>query len=217
MKNYFVYGMSGSGKDTVSNYLRDDHFYLKLRIADTIKRIICEAKNLSFVELEEQKRIDKTLRDLHNTVSGILDDVAGKKQSSLNRLEQLINGKALDYQHFDLSEIGKIPKIVCDVRTFEEADMLLEADWVGLFLSRTTGEYKDSNHFTEQNMFINGNLRRLQEKYVPSLIHVIFNNDSNNAHEYNLLPEFESITNYHKTNGTDQALYNVILRIISNK
>ena len=38
--NIALYGMSGSGKDTVADYLRDNYGYVKLRLAKTIKSII---------------------------------------------------------------------------------------------------------------------------------------------------------------------------------
>ena len=214
MINYFVCGLSGAGKDTVSNYLVNNHEYMKLRIADTIKRIICEAKNLTFNELEEQKRINPELRTLHNIVSKTLDEIAGFEQSSTNRLQQLINGTALDYQHIK-GYVLAIPKVICDCRTFEEASILLNSGWTGIFLTRTSKEFKDSTHFTEQNMFYNGELRQLQETYNPVLINIIFNDDLQSEREVNLLPSIEQpLTNYYKTTGDDNPLLEVIRKIV---
>ncbi len=192
---FFVYGMSGSGKDTVSNYLRDKKGFLKLRIADTIKRIICEAKNMSFEELEEQKRNNSTLRELHYVVSKILDDIAGFEQSSTNRLKQLINGKAFDYQYADFNS----NKIICDVRTEEEINILLKAGWVGIFLERTTQEYKNSCHFTEQNIFLNGIIHVLKRNYLKQIIII----DNSSIFEKDINCDFD-------TDGTSEELIKII-------
>jgi len=174
MKKIFTYGLSGSGKDTIANYLNKNNNFIKLRIADTIKRIICEAKNLTFAELEIQKRTNPELRELHHKVSQILDDIAGMKQSSLNRLEQLINGTAFDYEINKFHD--RCNKIIFDVRSKEEMIMLLNAGWVGIFLSRTSNEYKHSGHFTENDAFKNGLINELVKTYGEQ-IYVIYNDD----------------------------------------
>ncbi len=199
----FVYGMTGSGKDTVSNYLRDKHGFVKLRIADTIKRIICESYNLSFDELEEQKRINPELRKAHHIVSDILDGFSGKTQSSLNRVMQLINGKALDYQHISFEHTNKI---ICDVRTKEEMTMLLKAGWVGIFLTRTTEEFKQSGHFTENNAFGNDIIKNLYDYFLKSMY--IIDNDN---HLDDIMFDM-----HYKTNGTTDELKHCINKIVMN-
>jgi len=218
--NIFVYGLSNSGKDTISDYLVEWHEYMKLRIADTIKRIICESKLLSFKELEEQKRKNPALRKMHNDVSKILDEIAGFEQSSLNRVKQIINGTALDYQHIKPIFIEDIPKVICDCRTIAEAKLLLDAGWWGIFLTRTTSEYKDSSHFTEQNMFCNGQLKKLLNEYRYKQIYLIYNNDI--LFENTL--EFEHIVesgNFNKlqhtgfaTAGTKEELVNIVRNLL---
>ena len=141
-QNIFVYGLTGSGKDSVSNYLVENYGYFKLRIADTIKRVICEALNISSEELEEQKRTNSELRMLHHIVSQMFDDLAKKPQSSINRVEQLINGKAFDFHNFSVQH-DKVLKVICDCRTISEAKKFLEAGWTGIFLSRTTESVKN--------------------------------------------------------------------------
>jgi hypothetical protein len=212
-KNFFVYGLSGSGKDSVSNYLRDSYGFMKLRIADTIKRIICETKNLSFEQLEEQKRVQPELRTMHNDVSKMLDGIAGIEQSSLIRLKMLIDDTALDYQHLgSLENIQETQKIICDCRTYDEASMLLKAGWIGIFLSRTTTEFKDSTHFTEQNMFTNGKLKDLLSEYQNLQICLIFNERSL---EKNIPDTYDSDQIYmYGTNGSLEMLEEVIYDLL---
>lgn len=64
-KNIIIVGLTGSGKDTIADDLVYNSDYFKLRIAGTIKQIICEKHELSETELEEVKRtnpvIDKNI------------------------------------------------------------------------------------------------------------------------------------------------------------
>jgi len=180
----FVYGMSGSGKDTIANYLKNSLGFMKLRIADTIKRIICEKCDLTFDELELQKRSNKSLRSLHHRVGEYLDtpiDIYlnnfNDNNGTTNRINQLINGTALDYQHFSDDFIQKTCKVICDVRTFEWSEQLLNAGWIGIFLTRTTPEFKESDNFTEQNIFSNGGIEKLWKSTLDKEKIIIINND----------------------------------------
>lgn len=145
--NLFVCGQTNSGKDTISNHLHDKYGYSKLRIARTIKQIICERHCISFDELEVLKRIDKQFRDEHHEVSEML----GNETASINRLKQLIDGSSMDYEYVDFSK----SKIIVDVRTFNEAKLLFEKGYYGIFLTRRTDEYQ-AGHYTDKFMFTNG-------------------------------------------------------------
>lgn len=173
VQKIFTYGLSGSGKDTIANYLKSKNF-IKLRIANTIKQIICESKVMTFDELEEQKRTNPSLRELHHIVSTILDNIAGFEQSSLNRLKMLIDGTAFDYEFINNHE--KHDKIIFDVRSEQEMIMLLNAGWIGIFLSRTSSEYKHSGHFTENDAFKNGLIEKLVENF-DNQIYLVLNDD----------------------------------------
>ncbi len=213
MNNIFVCGLSGSGKDSVANHFRDVYGFMKLRIADTIKRIICESKGLTFEELEIQKRTNPELRKLHNDVSKMLDGIAGFDQSTLNRLKMLIDGTAFDYQYIPKENfIREFPKVICDCRTFKEAEMLLKAGWTGIFLSRIPIEYRDSTHFTEQNLFFNGGLFELQQIFPPELIRIVFNNDEE-FHPYKTYNLSTTKFAYKTTDGSLNALSNVVSEI----
>lgn len=201
MKNYFVYGMSNSGKDTISNYLRDKYGYAKLRIARTIKQIICEKHDITYDELEELKRNNPTFRLEHHEVSKML----GNKKSSMRRLIQLIDGRSMDFEYVD----AKKPRVICDCRDFEEADMMLDSGWVGIFLTRTTGEFRDSSHYTEQFMFGNNDLKKLSNIYGLGRL-IVIDNRIDKSDESLFV---DNMIKY-DTNGSPEELYNTIDQII---
>lgn len=171
----FVYGMSGSGKDTISDYLKDYYGYRKMRLAGTIKQVICEKFKLTHDELETLKRSEQKYRDEHHIVS----NNNGNQESSLNRLQQIVDRTAYDFNILTKDENINKPVVICDVRTFEEAQQLLNAGFVGIFLSRITGEYKNPTHFTEQNLFGNSNIFELidTDDNIDRCV-IIFNGDN---------------------------------------
>jgi len=168
--NVFFYGMSGSGKDTGSDFLKNIYKYRKVRIADTIKRIICEKENLTMDELEVQKRTNPYLRELHHDVGDYLDSMNG----TMNRIGQIIKLTSLDFQYFTDEEKESMNIFVCDVREKKEAEEFLKDGWIGICLSRKTSE--TSNHRTDISMFDNGQLDELKEKY-PDQVYVVDNQD----------------------------------------
>lgn len=197
-KNFFVYGLSGSGKDTVSNYLRDNYDYVKLRIAQTIKQIICEKHNLSFIELEQLKRENPKLRQEHHDVSEML----GNKESSMIRLQQLIDGRSMD---FELANPLK-SRVICDCRDFEESSLMLSNGYHGIFLTRSSSEYKNTKHYTEQFMFENSDINRLIEEFGSDTMTLI-NNSNNEKYSSNFGYDYI-------TDGSVEALADVIDNII---
>ena len=170
--DFFILGASGSGKDTVADFLKSYYNMRKMRLAGTIKQVICETYDLTFEELEEQKRADPNIRLKHHEVSTLL----GGQKSSLNRTFQIARHESFDLNIVDDPER---PIVVCDCRTFEEANVMLSENFVGIFLSRQSGEFKDPNHFTETNLFENGKLIELSETldFAENMI-VVFNDKS---------------------------------------
>lgn len=168
IKNIFIEGCSGSGKDTLANYFRDIHGYFKIRIADTIKRIICETENLTFDELEAQKRNNPELRLLHNEVGKYLDS----KNGTVNRINQIINRVALDFQH--IKNIEKIKICVCDARGYENAEQLLKAGFLGFFLIRDPREFGNPEHWTEKTLSRDRKIIELAKQYYKQMI-IVFN------------------------------------------
>lgn len=166
--DFFVCGKTGSGKDTISDYLKNYFGYYKFRLADTIKRIICEKHNISFEELEELKRTNPEFRDAHTDTGDFLG-----KQSSINRIDLLINRKALDWTNLDNDNNF----VICDVRDDLEASKLLDSEIIGIFLSRTTNEYVKETHWTEQNLFTNGKLVNLIKEYDNNKFVIVLNGE----------------------------------------
>lgn len=170
IKNIFIEGCSGSGKDTLANYFRDIHGYFKIRIADTIKRIICETENLTFDELEVLKRNNQNLRLLHNNIGKYLDS----KNGTVNRINQIIDRTALDFQH--TKNIEKIKICVCDVRGYENAEQLLKAGFLGFFLIRDPREFGNPEHWTEKTLSRDRKIIELAKQYYKQMI-IVFNLD----------------------------------------
>lgn len=197
--NLFVYGQTGSGKDTISNYLRDKFGYSKMRIARTIKQVICEKYNISFDELEKLKRNNHYFRNEHHYVSKML----GNSASSMNRLHQLINGKSMDYEYVNFDK----PKVICDVRIFEEAKLCLNNNYVGIFLTRRTDEYV-AGHYTDKFMLTNGELDLLLREHQDKII-IIDNHKIKDVIKH----EWDKITI--NTDGTPENLLKVVDMILA--
>lgn len=168
-KRIFVYGLSGSGKDTIANHLRDNHNFTKFRLASTIKNIICETRGYEgYDELEFYKRKYPEVRKLHNKIGDILTTEAIEnginyyKTYSLNICYQLITR-----QHGIFETCNNIPQdyVICDIRMPEEIMFLLETNHYGIFLTRETQEFSLKGHITETNIFENGLFDDLKKSY----------------------------------------------------
>lgn len=148
-KNIVLFGLSGSGKDTIANFLEHDLDYFKIRIAGTIKQIIQEFRELSEDELEEAKRINAEVRQQHHDVGDFLGD------ASINRVKLIISGKVMEFKYKQPHQ----QVVVHDGRGLErEIKLFLEhPDWVCVFLSRNNigKEYSNSGHWTEQSKIEN--------------------------------------------------------------
>lgn len=159
--NIFLWGLSGAGKDTIANHIKYNHDnWLILRLASTVKRIICETQNIPYYRLETEKRLNPELRKMHNYVGRMLDKYKGTN----NRLSQLMHYSAFDYENIKHPE--KYNRIIIDIRSEEHVDTLLNNGWIGIFLTRySNAEYRDATHHTEQNLFLNGTFPYLVLKF----------------------------------------------------
>lgn len=197
-QNIFIYGKSGSGKDTVTNFITDNFSYQRIRLAFTIKSIICEKYDLTFDEIEILKRKEKWLREEHHIIS----DYLGGEKTTLNRIKQLVDKTSMDFHLAHKSQ----PVVVCDVRSFNEASDLLKAGYSGIFLKRTTSEHKNSEHYTEQNIFDNGQFEQLKGLYDSKLFHVIDNFDKD-LDEPLIVNESPGL---YQTDGSKRQLLNIV-------
>lgn len=205
-KNIFVYGMSGSGKDTVANYLRDNYGYAKLRCAGTIKQYVFETYGFNTQEeFENAKRMKPEIRLAHN-IFGNLYDKESKNLSnelgSLNRLRNIINRVSLEFEM--TSEMKTANICICDCRCIEEVEMLLDAGWYGVFLHRKTNEFKDTQHRTEQSIIDNGKLDEIiseNQKYEKQIFHIMNDTEEFNNTSY-LFLEVDNIINVLSFNNT---------------
>lgn len=201
----FLYGLSGSGKDTIANYLRDEYGYLKMRLAKTIKQIICETNNIEFDMLDIQKRTNPELRIAHWEMGKILDNISQQqtgKDHSLNRLNHILNKTSIEFEI--LKCIDELPVVICDTRIQDEIETILnfhkelrlkhntsDPMAVGIFLAKNPEEFVgDGKHKTEQNFFQNGLLEKWIEKYSGKVpLYLIFNNNYSDK-DLNFLKEY---------------------------
>lgn len=179
MINLFVYGQSGSGKDIIADYFRDNHLYLKFKCAGTIKQIISEKEGLTASELEEKKRLDERIRKLHWKTG---DWMGSDHNAVLNRLSNIIHRDSIEFEILPSQYKGS-PIIIDDVRLVNEAEYLLHHGFVGIFCTRTTSEFKEGKHKTENDLFKNGKALELVNKY-PNQCTVILNSQFPDYEEF---------------------------------
>jgi hypothetical protein len=173
----FVYGKIGSGKDTVADFLKSYYGTRKMRLAGTIKQVICEELGMTFEQLEEAKRANPEIRKKHHEWSLKL----AQDDGSLIRTAQIARHESFDLNIVDDPER---PIVVCDVTMLEQAVILLDNNWVGIFLDRTTDEFRDAAHVTEKNLFKNGQLIELSKTldYGERML-VVFNDEKSTRDE----------------------------------
>lgn len=144
-KNIIIVGLTGSGKDTIADDLVYNSDYFKLRIAGTIKQIICEKHELSETELEEVKRTNPVIRQEHHDIGNEMDSFNGTS----NRVKLIISGKLGELKYKQNHQ----QIVVTDGRslTKEVKQFLDNSEWCGIFLSRNNydKEYKNDNHWTD--------------------------------------------------------------------
>lgn len=171
MLNVFFCGLSGSGKDTLANYFRDTHGYLKFRLAGTIKQIITEKGHFSFSQIDELKRTNENIRKDHWIVG---DWMGADGNAVMQRIKNICDRDSVEFDMLPADLRGN-PICICDVRRDFEIRMLLERGFVGVFLTRTTEELKENQHSTEINMFKNGLVKNAVEKF-PGQCLLVYNN-----------------------------------------
>lgn len=204
--DFFISGKIGSGKDTIADYLKSYFGYYKFRIADTIKRIICEKRNISFDELEVLKRSNPEIRNEHTDTGDWLGI-----ETNINRCELLTNRKALDWQNLNISN----PFVVCDARSLQESEIFLKTGAYGIFLSRLTEEYSKITHWTETNLFTNGVLKQLINDY-PEQIIVVLNGGEYNEEELNEIENnMFSLIKFDTENITGEMLLEAIDSVVT--
>lgn len=215
--NIFLYGLSGAGKDTIANYLRDEYGYLKLRIAGTIKQFVFETygfKNME--EFENSKRSNPEVRLRHNTFGSQYDKEGIEHtnvEASINRLNDLINRTALEFEISRDMEYAEI--CITDVRTFEEAKVLLNADFVGLFLTRQNEkEFAKKDNKTELGLIENNKILELPNH---ENIYIIRNHENSINDDFGKFKDSENnlIFDTFNTNGTNEDLIDNVDKCIN--
>lgn len=190
MVNIFLYGMSGSGKDTLANYFKNSHLYLKFRCAGTIKQIISEKSNMTFSELEERKRTEKELREAHWKVG----DWMGKDGAAVSqRIKNILSRKSVEFDILP-SNVIENPICFCDVRRMFEVELMLQNGCVGIFLTRTTPEYKHGKHSTEDSIMLDDRFDYILNKYKNQCI-VVFNNGESPEYVMQIIDTRPSLRN----------------------
>lgn len=204
--NFFVYGLSGSGKDTLSNFLWETYGYRKLRIAKTIKHVVSETNNLHHELLETAKRENLKLRKQHKDVSDYMDVNCVFGKHNLNRLRMMIDESAYDYEMLTKEELkNKAPKIFIDVRGVEEAEILLESGAIGIFLKRGSDNDANKNHWTEKSMFAENKKGESQMKK----LHALFPNQCyivDNSNDPEILIGTENFIQFEEATVTGEIL-----------
>lgn len=200
--NLVLLGLSGSGKDTVSNHLEYNFNYFPIRLAGTIKQIIREKFNLTEDELETKKRISQKFREEHHKIGEWLN-------STDNRIKQIINGTVTEFKY--KSEFQNI--VVRDCRSIDrELKYFLDADnFTIIYLNRTTSEYKNKEHYTEQ-LTNDSLLKFISENNLYKKFILIYND----IEPINLSPEqlnvVEQCLGYYNISGSKEksSLINVV-------
>lgn len=227
LPNIFIWGFSGSGKDTIANYIRDNYGYMKCRLAKTIKQVICETNDITFNKLDVEKRVKPELRSAHWEIGKLLDTIAQKQTGndhSLNRLNQLLSKTSIEFEV--VSGLTNYPLIICDGRIDNECRAFFEYHkqhqhedgimWpLVIFLAKIPEEFiGDGKHKTEQNLFQNGNLEQYIAEYSDcASIHLIMNNNYSPKDEQYLKEYWGRLTDKIYFPGTDMKQ---ILQIIDS-
>lgn len=183
--NMLIWGLSGAGKDTTLNILTKNHSeYLRLRLAETIKRVITETRGVSFDRIEEIKRADPTIRQAHHDVDKYLREQIGKPEliSSVIRAELICNRKSMDFTNPILintqQSLKENPIVIMDARAKDELTVFFNNGFLGIFLTRLPGEWKNSAHETENNPILDGwLLEQIKTKKIYAEQIIIINND----------------------------------------
>lgn len=212
----FTWGLSGSGKDTICNALKK-RGVLTLRIARTIKQVICEKYDITMEELDHLKRFNPAFRELHRDVQVYLEtldkSVSGEDvvaEGPMNRLKQLVNYTAFDYDMLPASTLMSFPRVIVDVRKIDEVRMLLKSGFHGIFLTRIPTEHVIQGHPTEVYLPLHEVMMEFESQY-PYQIHLIDNRVTSEPIPFTCMPEITCIDS--SANKLINAAFNVINNI----
>lgn len=176
--NIFLYGLSGAGKDTLADYLRDNYDYLKLRTAGTIKQFVFETYGFKTQsEFEKAKRTISEVRKAHNKFSSEQYIMHSElNTASTNRVKQIIDKESFEFEI--VKDLKSKPICVSDVRYLEHIVLLMMAGYKAVFLTRRANEYADTKHESEQYIFNNiESLKVILKCGKKDQIYLVFNNN----------------------------------------
>lgn len=183
--NIFICGLSGSGKDTLVSEFCKRMPFVKIRLAETLKRMITEVNGISFDELENLKRVTPKLRSQHNEFDVMLRPFTDNPDliSSASRYDLIINRKSMDFTNPVIDGIDESlmnnPIIIIDGRDSLGTRKFIEAGYVGIFLTRTNHDtqFRNTSHETEADNISNGTVEYLCAQGFADNIYIV-NNDS---------------------------------------
>lgn len=189
--NIFVWGLSRSGKTTISEYIRDKYNYLMLRQAGTIKNILCDKYKTNIEGLEELKSNPHiNIRKQHYQVGEMIAKfLHNHTKGDFNVTEALydmsIAYNIIQRNHPIFESLRKSDDynvLVSDVRSLSTALLFLKAGWTGIFLTRRLEE-EITSHFTDVDIMRNGMLEdSIKELDIAtSNIHIIHDSDFNSS------------------------------------
>ncbi len=177
LRDIFISGLIGSGKDILANHLMINHDYFKIRIAGTIKQVIQDVLCLPFNELEIQKRLKPEIRQFHHDVNKImtkLDPYHYPIIKSLNRIKLISRRQSMEFEN----KINHY--VIPDVRSIDEIHTFFvnNIDGIGVFLLRNhQEEYVDNSHWTNKKIFNDSKFLNICKLYENRII-IIDNSDN---------------------------------------
>lgn len=209
--NIIIVGLSGSGKDTIMNYIKNTNEIYPIRFAGTIKQIIMEKQGVTFEELEQLKREHQEFREMHHIES----DYMGS-EGHQNRVKQIRDGVAFDMQYktkYQQTVIFDGRNLELEIKHFVD-----KPNWYFIFLSRlpNDNEVARSDHFTEVRMFKNNELSNFIEKHkIHARSIIIINNKTKVEPDEKDLEVFENSIGYYNISG-ENATQDNLEQIVQN-
>lgn len=195
--------------------------YVYLRMADTIKHIVTEARLESYDELEVSKRTDDSIRNLHNQIDLDLrkhfkQPEIGEQIIGYNRTKLIMERKSWEFTNPPIiskkiiKKLKKNPILISDIRGLELIKLLLAGGWYGIFIDDLFNhkEFSNNTHDTEYNLFEDKEtLRDLIKKYGFQMDLITVRNSKNhnflvdlkhNASTIKSVPEFSDEDRYYE-------------------